>query len=118
AFVAGRPVAAGRPRETGTVRPPASAMDRALRRSSTWRVPPAAVPARRENTPGPLPRPGARRPVRSPGRAAGGTDALCEQLAALHAYPVQLTTLTKGKVERMIQYLRHSFFAARRFSSL
>jgi hypothetical protein len=31
---------------------------------------------------------------------------------------VQLTTLAKGRVERMIQYLRHAFFAARRFTSI
>jgi Mu transposase, C-terminal domain len=31
---------------------------------------------------------------------------------------VQLTTLVKGRVERMIQYLRHAFFAARRFTSV
>jgi hypothetical protein len=29
-----------------------------------------------------------------------------------------LTTLAKGRVERMIQYLRHAFFAARRFTSV
>jgi hypothetical protein len=63
-------------------------MDLARRRSSTWRGPPAAVPARRESTLGPRPRLGATRSVRCPGRAAGGTDALCEQLAALPAYPV------------------------------
>jgi hypothetical protein len=31
---------------------------------------------------------------------------------------VQSTALCKGKVERTIQYLRHSFFAARRFASV
>jgi hypothetical protein len=36
----------------------------------------------------------------------------------LRAYPVQLTTLTKSRVERFIGFLRHAFFAARAFSSV
>jgi Mu transposase, C-terminal domain len=31
---------------------------------------------------------------------------------------VQLTTLTKGRVERFLGFLRHSFFAARAFNSV
>ena len=108
---ADRPIAAGRSCETGIARRPASGMDPAPRRSSTWRGPPAAGPARRENTPDPRPTPGATRPVRSPGRAAGGRDGLCEQLAALPAYPVQLTTLTNGKVERSHRTDEDEFYA-------
>ena len=85
-------------------------MDRARRRSSTWRGPPAAVRARRESTPDPRPKPGATRPVRSPGRAAGGTGALCATKSRCFVpIPGQLTTLTKGKVESGVKYFKCNF---------
>jgi hypothetical protein len=39
-------------------------------------------------------------------------------LAPQVSYPLQLTAFPKGKVERTIQYLRHAFFAARRFADV
>src|SRR6516165_4281299 len=68
--------AAGPPRETRTAPPPAPHTDRALRRWSRWPARSATAPARRTNTPGPLPRPGATRRLRVRGRTAGGTDGL------------------------------------------
>ena len=45
-------------------------------------------------------------------------DGLCGNVSAQRPDAVQLTTFSKGRVERTIQYVRHRFFAARPFTTL
>src|ERR1035438_10319640 len=51
-------------------------------------------------------------------RTADGRDALPENVCSHRLHAVQLTTLSKGRVERAIRYVRDSFWAARGFTTL
>src|SRR6266508_1326314 len=57
-------------------------------------------------------------PTRTRARTGDGTGESHGRWAAHHRHQQQSTALAKGRVERLLGFLRHSFFAARSFRSV
>src|ERR1051326_7738368 len=66
----------------------------------------------------PRPRYGDRQPVRTPRRTMDEKDVSPEKMVAMQPDQVHLTIWAKGKVERMVYYVRDAFLNGRTFTDL